>query len=183
MDNQTTELLQLLSIRDSIELPNAIQNLIDLPLEERNEYYDKISNLFNNDFSFDWFQNIYESELAQRSQNKQDFTPNVIGKLLSKISFSEKGKIYEPTAGNGSLLISNWSFITNKLGGNYCSENHPIECWELSGRSIPILLFNLSIRGIIGIVNNGDVLTKDTLAKYQLTQIANSNYSLITKIS
>ena len=42
------------------------------------------------------------------------------------------------------------------------------ECWELSDRSIPILLFNLSIRGMMGIVYHGDVLEKKIKQKYIL---------------
>ena len=43
-----------------------------------------------------------------------------------------------------------------------------VTCWELSARSIPILLLNLSIRGIMGYVYHGDVLTKEVKQKYIL---------------
>lgn len=43
-----------------------------------------------------------------------------------------------------------------------------ITCWELSARSIPILLLNLSIRGMMGYVYHGDVLTKEVKQKYIL---------------
>ena len=43
-----------------------------------------------------------------------------------------------------------------------------VTCWELSARSIPILLLNLSIRGIMGYVYHGDVLTREVKQKYIL---------------
>lgn len=43
-----------------------------------------------------------------------------------------------------------------------------VTCWELSARSIPILLLNLSIRGMMGYVYHGDVLTKEVKQKYIL---------------
>lgn len=44
----------------------------------------------------------------------------------------------------------------------------PVVCWELSRRSIPILLLNLSIRGIVGVVVHGDTLTQQAFQKYRL---------------
>ena len=43
-----------------------------------------------------------------------------------------------------------------------------VTCWELSARSIPILLLNLSIRGIMGYVYHGDVLEGTVKQKYIL---------------
>ena len=43
-----------------------------------------------------------------------------------------------------------------------------VTCWELSVRSIPILLLNLSIRGMMGYVYHGDILTKEIKQKYIL---------------
>lgn len=43
-----------------------------------------------------------------------------------------------------------------------------VTCWDLSARSIPILLLNLSIRGIMGYVYHGDALTMEVKQKYIL---------------
>ena len=43
-----------------------------------------------------------------------------------------------------------------------------VTCWELSARSIPILLLNLTIRGIMGYVYHGDVLERNVKMKYIL---------------
>lgn len=43
-----------------------------------------------------------------------------------------------------------------------------ISVWELSDRAIPLLLLNLSIRGIMGYVYHGDVLEGTVKARYIL---------------
>lgn len=171
---------ELFKVDDILNLPDVIMSM--LFLENRNTFYDELLRLYNNDLSYDWFQAIYEDELAQRNQNKQDFTPNVVGVLLSRLTGVGVGKIYEPTSGNGSLIISNWNHRVTELKDKYDSNEHPVECWELSNRSIPILLLNLSIRGIVGDVYHGDVLTKEIKNKYQLVKVYNSNYSNILKL-
>ena len=164
-------------IDDINNLPNAIMKILHGNIEQRDNIYQQLLIINDYNLSYDWFQNLYEEELAQRNQNKQDFTPNSVGRLLSKLTGIIEGRIYEPTAGNGSMIISNWSYRKEQLGDCYLPSQHPVECWELSGRSIPILLFNLSIRNITGIVYHGDVLTKNVKIKYQL--ISSENYSKI----
>lgn len=171
---------ELLRITDIIDLPKKIMEII--LSNDRDDHYNNLLEKHNSDLSYDWFQNVYESELAQRNQNKQDFTPNVIGMLLSRLTGAPEGRIYEPTAGNGSLIIANWSHRITALGTGYDPNDHPIECWELSNRSIPILLFNLSIRGIVGDVYHGDVLTKEVYSHYQLSGNNKSKYSTIKQI-
>ena len=79
------------------------------------------------------------------------------------------GATYEPTAGNGSMLIADWwRKAQAHVPFDFYPSKNPIECWELSDRSIPILLLNLSIRGIVGIVHHGDVLEQKEKATYQL---------------
>lgn len=169
----------LFKIEDIQELPSAIEKI--LFSGEKEDVFFKMLDVHDCNLSYDWFQNIYEEELAQRNQNKQDFTPNSVGVLLSHLTGFEKGKIYEPTAGNGSLIIANWNFRKNMLGSDFNPEDHPVECWELSNRSIPILLFNLSIRGIVGEVYHGDVLTKNVKAKYVLSR--KGKFSEILKLT
>lgn len=166
-----------LKIEDLQELPEAIYKI--LFSDKKDELFYKLLDRYDWDLSYDWFQNLYEEELAQRNQNKQDFTPNTVGVLLSNLTGCEKGKIYEPTAGNGSLIISNWNYRRNELGDKFRLEEHAVECWELSNRSIPILLLNMSIRGIVGEVYHGDVLTKKIKAKYILSP--NYQFSKIKK--
>ena len=120
------------------------------------------------DMSYDWFQELYENELSERKQKKQDFTPNTLGVLCSKLT-GQLGSIHEPTAGNGSMIIADWWQRCRKfLPYEHFPSQHIVTCWELSSRSIPILLLNLSIRGIMGYVYHGDVLENIVKQKYIL---------------
>ena len=158
------ELFNLFGIEDLKDLPSAVMNLLDA----RNEVYKELIRKNNGDMSYDWFQEIYETELSERKQKKQDFTPNILGVLCSNIT-SQSGSIHEPTAGNGSMIISDWwERCRKKIPWEHFPSQNMITCWELSARSIPILLLNLSIRGMMGYVYHGDVLTKEVKQKYIL---------------
>lgn len=64
---------------------------------------------------------------------------------------SQAGSIHEPTAGNGSMIIADWwQRCHNKIPWEHFPSQNMVTCWELSARSIPILLLNLSIRGLWG---------------------------------
>lgn len=162
------QVFEIFGIEDMNDLPNAVMGI--LFTSQRDAVYQRLLEVNNYNVSRDWFQSIYEDELSQRKQNKQDFTPNQVGVILSKLSGTDKGKIYEPTAGNGSLLIANWwqRCLNSDFPLMHFPANHQIECWELSNRSIPILLLNLSIRGMMGVVYHGDVIEQTIKAKYIL---------------
>lgn len=164
------DVFRVFEIEDLQDFPTAVHRLLEKEIAERNQVYCELLELNGFDLSYDWFQNIYEDELAQRGQKKQDFTPNQVGVILSKITDTKPGKIYEPTAGNGSLLIANWwqRCLRYKFPYMHRPSQHMFECWELSNRSIPILLLNLSIRGMMGVVYHGDVLTQEIKCKYIL---------------
>lgn len=163
-------LKQIFNIDDLHDLPLAVTKVIQGDQEARDKIYFQLMDKFNYDFSYDWFQKSYEDELAQRKQNKQDFTPNMVGKLASALTGHPEGKIYEPTAGNGSMIITDWWNRCQKetWPGLYQPSKNMVYCCELSARSIPILLLNLSIRGIMGYVYHGDVLEQKLKMKYIL---------------
>lgn len=162
------ELFNLFGIEDLKDLPSAVMNLLDGDIDARNEVYKELIRKNNGDMSYDWFQEIYETELSERKQKKQDFTPNILGVLCSNIT-SQSGSIHEPTAGNGSMIISDWwERCRKKIPWEHFPSQNMVTCWELSARSIPILLLNLSIRGMMGYVYHGDVLTKEVKQKYIL---------------
>lgn len=162
------DLFKVFLINDLMDLPNAVTKILDMDLEDRNKIYRELIRLNDNDLSYDWFQEVYESDLSERKQKKQDFTPNSLGVLCSLLT-SQTGSIHEPTAGNGAMIIADWWQRCRKLlpWEHFPSQNI-VSCWELSDRSIPILLLNLSIRGIMGYVYHGDVLTKEVKQKYIL---------------
>ena len=162
------DLFILFGIEDLKDLPNAVINLLEGDIYARNEVYKELIRKNNGDMSYDWFQEIYETELSERKQKKQDFTPNILGVLCSKLT-SQSGSIHEPTAGNGSMIIADWwQRCKQKIPWEHFPSQNMVTCWELSARSIPILLLNLSIRGIMGYVYHGDVLTREVKQKYIL---------------
>lgn len=81
-------------------------SLLNEDINRRNEVYSELLRLNNHDVSYDWFQEVYEMELAQRSQNKQDFTPLSVAVLTSRLTGIPQGITHEPTAGNGSMIIA-----------------------------------------------------------------------------
>ena len=162
------DLFVIFGIEDLKDLPNAVINLLEGDIYARNEVYKELIRKNNGDMSYDWFQEIYETELSERKQKKQDFTPNILGVLCSKLT-SQSGSIHEPTAGNGSMIIADWwQRCKQKMPWEHFPSQNMVTCWELSARSIPILLLNLSIRGIMGYVYHGDVLTREVKQKYIL---------------
>lgn len=162
------EVFSLFKIEDLNELPNAVMRIIEGDIRERNIIYHELMRMNGYDMSYDWFQELYENELSERKQKKQDFTPNTLGVLCSKLT-GQLGSIHEPTAGNGSMIIADWWQRCRKfLPYEHFPSQHIVTCWELSSRSIPILLLNLSIRGIMGYVYHGDVIENIVKQKYIL---------------
>lgn len=162
------EAFKIFHIEDLRDLPDAVMRILDGSVELRNKIYNELIRMNDYDMSYDWFQALYENELSERKQKKQDFTPNSLGILCSKLT-SQAGLIHEPTAGNGSMIIADWwQRCHNKIPWEHFPSQNMVTCWELSARSIPILLLNLSIRGIMGYVYHGDVLEKSIKMKYIL---------------
>lgn len=175
MKNTLSEINRIFAINDSYQAPGKIMDFILKNVDERNRIFSEMSELFKFDFSYDWFHQYFEDEHADRKNNKQDFTPECISKLVSQLVGSDKGITYEPAAGTGGMLISNWYRNRNKIHPfNYNPNDHLIVCDELSDKTIPFLLFNLSIRGISGIVFHGNTLHEDYKQVYVLVNKHNS---------
>lgn len=163
-------LLGLFGITDIMDLPAAVNRLLFSDKEKRDAVYHSLIELNEYDMSYDWFQTIYEKEMAQRKKNKQDFTPREVTTIVSRITLCGTcGSIHEPTAGTGSLVISAWwERCQRVLPWEYFPSENMVTCWELSDRAIPLLLLNMSIRGMMGYVYHGDVLEGRIFQKYIL---------------
>ena len=162
------DLFSVFKIEDLKDLSVAVMTLIEGDREKRDEIYKELIKLNDYDLSHDWFQQLYESELSERKQKKQDFTPYEIGVICSELTHQE-GTLHEPTAGNGGMIIADWWQRCRKhLPWEHFPSQHIVTCWELSSRSLPILLLNLSIRGIMGYVYHGDILEQSVKQKYIL---------------
>lgn len=157
-----------LGFDDIMNLPSRIMGIVTGDRSERDEIYREAIKRHAGDLSYDWFGELYETELAQRAKNKQDFTPRQVSEICALLTETD-GVVYEPTAGNGGMLIQYWwNRASKKLPWKFKPSTCIASCWELSDRSIPFLLFNLSIRGIMGEVFHGDVLENSAKARYVL---------------
>lgn len=158
----------LFGISDLKDLPAAVKDLLEGDRARRDSVYRELLLLNGHDMGHDWFQPLYEEELAERRQKKQDFTPYELGVLCSGLT-ARNGSVHEPTAGNGSMVIADWWERCRKyLPWEHRPSENMVTCWELSDRAVPLLLLNLSIRGIMGYVYHGDVLEKTVKQKYIL---------------
>lgn len=165
----TKQCYKIFNINDIRHLPDAVMSLITGDVEKRNAVYKELLILHACDVSYDWFQGVYEEELSERKQKGQDFTCMEVAQVMAEIVGDAGKMIHEPTAGCGGLIIRTWwQRCLNTIPFLYRPSDNMVDCWELSDRSIPLLLLNLSIRGIMGYVYHGDVLEKTVKARYVL---------------
>lgn len=160
---------RIFNVEDIINLPQAAMDIVMGDRERRDAVYRELLSVNRYDMSFDWFRQLYEEEFAQRKKQKQDFTPVEVSEIVAKIALPTVGTIHEPTAGTGGLIISAWwEQCRRAIPWDYYPSQHMISVWELSDRAIPLLLLNLSIRGIMGYVYHGDVLEGTVKTRYIL---------------
>ncbi|WP_440896270.1 N-6 DNA methylase [Amphibacillus sp. Q70] len=155
----TETINQLLGITESYQAP---AKMLDLMLDDNQRplLFDEFLE-HEHDLSYEWFQGYFENEHSDRKVKKQDFTPNSVSELLAKLT-GQSNVYFESTAGTGGIMIQAWH-------EHRCSK-HPIEYdprayWyqveELSDRAIPFLIFNMSVRGMNGVVLHGDSLSRE----------------------
>ena len=164
------ECLQFFGVDDIMNLPKAVERVIQLPTDERDRIYREFMRMNNYEMGRDWFQRVYEEEFSQRKNQGQDFTPIEVTELCAMLAGVETARnVHEPTAGTGQMIISAWwTWARSRTPWESFPSQFPITVWEILDRTIPFLLFNLSIRGIMGYVYCGDVLEKTIKAKYIL---------------
>lgn len=150
---------ELLKINDSYQAPQRLMEIL-FNQEEREQLFREMLSQ-NHDVSFDWFHEYFESEHADRKEKKQDFTPNSISTLISKLAGAGEGSNLDVAAGTGGITITKWQEDRMKESPfTYKPSEHYYQCEELSDRAIPFLLFNLMIRGMNATVLHGDTLTR-----------------------
>ena len=165
-----TECMQFFGVNDIMNLPKAVEAVIQRPLDERNEIYREFLLLNDYDMGRDWFQRVYEEEFSQRKNQGQDFTPIEATELCAMLAGVETAhSVHEPTAGTGQMIISAWwTWARKRIPWEAFPSLFPVTVWEILDRTIPFLLFNLSIRGIMGYVYHGDTLENTVNRKYIL---------------
>lgn len=159
----------IFGIKEAYELPSKLLSIL-LDEEKKNDIFNKFLE-YEKDRSFDWFTNYFQNEQGDRKKLKQDYTPNCICRILEGLNTNAKEYIGDICAGSGGLTISQWN--NNKEALFYLE--------EISTRVLPILLFNLAIRGINAIVKEGDTLHNNFSKIYKLER-ENNGFSSIQEI-
>lgn len=160
----TTEAVNaLFGIKESFELPEMLLKKL-LNKEEKNKLCSEFMRFdfnINNDCLRDYFQ----ENNANRNNLKQDYTPDCLCRLISEI-VPKTEKIIDICSGTGALTIG----MNRKI---------IYQCEELSQMSIPILLFNLVLRGINATVFQKDVLLNKTEKAYRIINDGDSEFGTI----
>lgn len=171
-----SECLQFFGVADIMDLPKAVERVVlELPIAERDEKYRELLKLNGYEMGRDWFQRVYEEEFSQRKNHGQDFTPVEVTELCAMLAGAPNAtSIHEPTAGTGQMIISAWwKWCTARTPYDCFPSQFPVTLWEILDRTIPFLLLNLSIRGMVGTVYLGDVLEQQAKKKYVLVNQKN----------
>lgn len=180
-ENMLCKINNLLGIEDSYQAPEKIMSI--LFSEERDKIFSDFILSFDGDLSYDWFHKYFQDEHADRKNKKQDFTPKCLSLLCGEMLDANNGVIYEPAAGTGGMIIANWN--KNRLKYPPWAYD-PMSMWfvaeEMSDKTVPFLLFNLSIRGINGNVIHCNSLTREAKAVYLLTTQNSLSFSNVEKL-
>lgn len=109
------------------------------------------------DKTIDLFRDFFQEEQADRKSLKQDYTPDGISELVSRLAPSGNN-LLDVCAGTGTLTIS------------YLVRNEAdfVRCEEFSSRVIPFLLLNLALRNQESEVVHKDVLTGEIFGIYEI---------------
>lgn len=162
----------ILKVNDTYKQPAKLLSLM-LDDTKREETFHQFLEL-ETDMSYEWFQEAFELEHADRKGSKQDFTPMAVGELLSRITGNDTKTYYEVACGNGGIMIQAWQ--EHRIQSDFWSYN-PMEYWyhgeELSDRSLPFLIFNMAIRGMNGVILHGDSITREFKNVYFIRNMSN----------
>ena len=150
-------LSDILNVKEAYQLPNILMQIM-LDEEKRGRLLRQIKQC-HVDKTKDFIRDEYQKEHGDRERMKQDYTPDCLAELVSKL-LPDSPEYADICAGTGTLTISN---ITNHGKAQvYYGE-------ELSSRAIPFLLCNLAMRNVNAIVVQKDALTCETYACYIVT--------------
>lgn len=152
MDNK--KINELFGIKESFELPERLMTVL-MDKEQREKTFNEFLQ-YDFDFSHDCLRDYFQDEHAARSALKQDYTPDCLCDLIAAL-MPDTDKIIDICSGTGALTIGT-------------GRNVYFQCEELSKMSIPILLFNLAIRGMNATVLQKNVLDRTIEKIYKVTK-------------
>lgn len=150
----TQEVNKIFGIKESFELPDALMRKL-LNKQEKDKLCQDFMQL-DFDMSNDVLRDYFQVTSANRSDLKQDYTPDCLCKLVAQLA-PQTENIIDICSGTGALTIN-------------MNRDIQYQCEELSLMAIPILLFNLCLRGIVGVVLQKNVLLNKTEKIYKLTR-------------
>lgn len=146
------EINSLFEISEPFELPYKLLEKL-LNDEKRQKLIDDFLK-YDEDLSHDILRDYFQENNSNRSELKQDYTPDCICELLSQL-VPETQYIIDCCAGTGSLTIG-------------MNKEIYFQCEELSNMSIPVLLFNLSVRKINATVLEKNIITRQINKIYKV---------------
>lgn len=138
------DLKKELNVREAYLVPGALMEAIFNP--------EKLANLIDKypkDLSTEHFREFFMETQSDRKGDKQDYTPDSITEIVSKI-IGSTDNLLDIAGGIGGLTVKMWN--QNK--------NTQIVVEEISSASIPFLLFNLIVRNANAAVIYGNTLER-----------------------
>lgn len=155
-----SEINKALGITESYQMPDALMQKITGP--ETAAFFD----LFRKeDPKTDYFRDYFQENQSNRDKMKQDYTPDPVCKLVNILA-GDSDNCLDLCSGTGALTVSSsWTGFHR--------------CEEISKRAIPVLLFNLAIRGIEGEVASRETISGETSEMWALEK--SGKYSRIIK--
>lgn len=150
---------KILEIDEVYKAPSRMMEIL-FDKEERERVFKEFLE-HEHDVDYEWFQQYFEDEQADRKNKKQDFTPKSVSQLLTRLT-GTGNTYFETAAGTGGILIQTWDYHRRRTTPfTYKPSDYWYHTEELSDRALPFLLFNYLIRGMNGIVVHGDALTRE----------------------
>lgn len=168
---------KIFGVEDSYQAPGKIMEVL-YNKEEREKLFMDILEANDYNVDNDFFREYFEQEHAERKSKKQDFTPDSVASLMTKITGCEEGNgyYYECCAGSGNLAIHFWDNHRKKYSPfDYKPQYHFAVLEELSDRAIPFLIVNMMIRGINCIIIHADSLTRKCKNAYFICNTKNDH--------
>lgn len=168
---------KIFEVEDSYQAPGKIMEIL-YNKEEREKLFMDILEANDYNVDNDFFREYFEQEHADRKVKKQDFTPDSVASLMTKITGcgEESGYYYECCAGSGNLAIHFWDNHRKKYSPfDYKPQYHFAVLEELSDRAIPFLIVNMMIRGINCIIIHADSLTRKCKNAYFICNTKNDH--------
>lgn len=145
----------IFGITESFELPKALLSKL-MNKSEKDKLCDKLLQ-YDFDYKNDCLRDYFQENNANRNALKQDYTPDCLCTLISKL-MPQTENVIDICSGTGALSVGIGSKEIN------------YQCEELSQMSIPILLLNLCIRNLQATVLQKNVLENKVEKVYKLTQ-------------